>query len=66
MILILTIVFVVLMCLWLFGGGYIASQGAAFNFPSFGGYTLIPWLCVAILGYLVLSGASTVIVHQVR
>ncbi len=62
---ILTVVFVVLMMFWLFGGGYVAYDGPNFNARSFGGYTLIPWLCVAILGYVVLNG-SAVLQQQVR
>lgn len=46
-------VFVVLMLFWLFGGGYVSYQGDRFNPIIFGGGTLIPWLCVAILGYKV-------------
>jgi hypothetical protein len=53
---ILEVVFIVLMLFWLFGGGYVAYDGAAFNARTFGGYTLIPWLCVAILGYCVFAG----------
>lgn len=62
---ILTVVFVVLMLFWLFGGGYVAYDGSNFNARNFGGYTLIPWICVAILGYVVLSG-NVVVVQQVR
>jgi uncharacterized membrane protein YozB (DUF420 family) len=54
---ILIVVWVVLMLFWLFGGGYVAYDGDAFNARRFGGYTLIPWLCVAILGYVIFSGA---------
>jgi hypothetical protein len=51
------VVFVVLMMFWLFGGGYY-TYGAP-NFPvAFGTGTLIPWLCVAILGYELYGGAS--------
>lgn len=48
---------IVLMMFWLFGGGYVSYQGDRFNPVVFGGGTLIPWLCVAILGY-VLFGAK--------
>lgn len=53
---ILLVVFIVLMLFWLFGGGYVAYENATFNARTFGGYTLIPWICVAILGYVVFSG----------
>ncbi len=52
------VVFVVLMILWLFGGGWVASQGGPFNFHTFGSGTLIPWICVAILGWVVFGGSS--------
>ena len=55
---ILCVVFVVLMMFWLFGGGYVAYQGQTFNPVLFGGTTLIPWLCVAILGWIVFGGAA--------
>jgi hypothetical protein len=57
---ILIVVFVVLMLMWLFGGGYGAYQGDKFNFPSFGSGTLIPWICVAILGWYLFSGTPVV------
>ena len=50
------VVWVVLMMFWLFGGGYVAWWGPTPNPPAFFGYTLIPWLCVLILG-LILFGA---------
>ncbi len=50
------VVFVVLMVLWLFGGGYMVMQGGQGNYPVFVGSTLIPWCCVAILGGIVLGG----------
>ncbi len=55
---ILLVVFVVLMMFWLFGGGYVAYTGDRFNPIIFGGGTLIPWLCVAIIGYVVFGGGS--------
>lgn len=47
------VVFVVLMLFWLFAGGYTAYQGPAFNPVNFGGTTLVPWSCVAILGWVI-------------
>ncbi len=49
-------IWVVLMCFWLFGGCYVAYDGSAFNGKTFVGYSLIPFLCVLILG-LILFGA---------
>ena len=60
---ILTVVFVVLMLFWLFGGGFVSYEGGAFNGRHFAGYTLIPWVCVAILGYILLSGPAVVVVR---
>ncbi len=55
------VVFVVLMLIWLFGGA-VAVWPAQPNGPRMyypiGGHFLA-WLCVAILGYLVLHGDST-------
>lgn len=57
----LVVIFVVLMLFWLFGGGYVAYEGDAFNARRFGGYTLIPWVCVAILGWVVFGGGVVVV-----
>jgi hypothetical protein len=57
----LAIVFVVLMLFWLFFGAYLswpATPGAPAYAPLAG--TLLPWLCVAILGYAVFSGGVVV------
>ena len=54
----LEIVFIVPMLFWLFGGGFVAYDGTVFNARTFGGYTLVPRLCVAILGYVIFSGAG--------
>lgn len=53
------VIWVVLMILWLFGGGFVAYDGPAFNARHFGGYTLIPWLCVLILGLLMFGAVSS-------
>lgn len=50
------VVWVILMCFWLFGGGYYIYNGPNPNPIAFGSGTLIPWICVLILG-LVLFGA---------
>jgi hypothetical protein len=50
------VIWVVLMILWLFGGGYATYNGPNANPAYFGTYCLLPWLCVLILG-LVLFGA---------
>lgn len=47
---ILLVVFVVLMLFWLFGGCYIMWEPTR---PYAIGGTIIPWLCVAILGWVV-------------
>lgn len=57
-------VFVVLMLLWLFLGCY--TGWPAGGNPPIGpllGTTLLPWLCVAILGYIVLTGQASMIVR---
>lgn len=55
---ILCVVFVVLMMFWLFGGGYYVYNGPSPNPVAFGTGTLIPWLCVAILGWILFGGAG--------
>ena len=57
----LMVIFVVFMIFWFIGGGYYAYQpvpGGApgFNPIGFGASTLIPWICVAILGWVVFNG----------
>lgn len=47
------VVWVVLMILWLFGGSYLTWDA---NNPRALGGTLLPWVCVLILG-LVVFGA---------
>lgn len=54
---ILTVIFVVLMMFWLFYGGWATWNGPAPNPIAFGG-TIIPWLCVAILGWIIFGGGS--------
>lgn len=51
----LAVVYVVLMILWLFFGCYTGWDPAR---PYGVGTTLLPWLCVALLGYLLLGGAG--------
>lgn len=48
------VVFIVLMLMWLFGGGWVFYNGD----PSrrYLGSHLLAWLCVAILGYVVFGG----------
>ncbi len=55
-------IFVVLMILALFGGGYTwRPRGAEADYGPFGSFFLI-WLCVAILGFVVFSGGGVVVV----
>lgn len=58
---ILTVVFVVLLLFWLFFGCY---TGWDPNKPAILGNTIIPWLCVAILGWVVFGGGSIVVVSR--
>ncbi len=53
---ILCVIFVVAMMFWLFGGGYAVYAGPSPNPVVFGTNTLIPWICMAILGYIVFNG----------
>lgn len=48
------VVFIVLMILWLFGGGWIFYNGDPTR--RYLGSHLLAWLCVAILGYVVFNG----------
>ena len=58
------VVFIVLMLLWLFFGCYLGyNTGGPPNFGPVIGHTIIPWACVAILGYIVLGGASVTVMH---
>lgn len=50
---ILCVIFVVLMMFWLFFGCY---SGWNPQQPILIGNTLIPWLCVAILGWILFQG----------
>jgi hypothetical protein len=59
------VIFVVLMILALFGGGYAWRPiGPTPNYGPFGAWFML-WLCVAILGYIVLAGggAGTMVIH---
>ena len=51
----LMVIFVVLMILALFGGGWGAYEGDTFKPHRFGSFFLL-WLCVAILGWVVFNG----------
>lgn len=56
-------VFVVLMILWLIGGGYYNSTQAS---PNWGGWAFagfLPWACVAILGAIVLGGLNAGVIR---
>ncbi len=53
------VIWVVLMILWLCGGGVYAYKQPADAPIVFGASTLLPWVCVLILG-LVLFGAVSV------
>ncbi len=59
----LAIVFVVLMLFWLFFGCYTTWDAAR---PQGIGTTIIPWVCVVILGYVVFSGGGAVLVPVAR
>jgi hypothetical protein len=57
----LAVVFVVLLILWLVLGCYAGYLGRSETGPDFRlivGGTLIPWACVAILGWIVLGGPA--------
>lgn len=49
------VVFIVCMIVWLFGGAYWSYDAAR---PYLLGNTLLPWACVAILGYILLGGGG--------
>ena len=65
MLMVAIVVWIVLMILWLFFGGFVSYEADAFNARRFGGYTLIPWACVLILGLIVFGAfnqsSSTVV-----
>lgn len=56
-------IFVVLMLFWLFGGGYATYYGPNATPWHFGAYTLIPWICVAILGFICFNGSAVVTIR---
>lgn len=56
------VVFIVLMLIWLFGGAYGNYTGGVFNPVGYGTSTVLPWCCVAILGYIILAGGGAVMV----
>jgi hypothetical protein len=49
------VIWVVLMCLWLFGGCYWSWNPQT---PAAIGTTIIPWLCVLILGLIMFGAVS--------
>jgi len=49
------VVWIVLMLLWLFSGSYYI-YGLDRAGPAAYGATLIPWFCVAIIGYMLFGG----------
>ncbi len=51
----LAVIFVVLMLFWLFFGCYTTWDP---NRPQVVGSTIIPWVCVAILGYVMFAGST--------
>ncbi len=53
-----TTVWVVLMLFWLFFGCWWGYTGAPADRPGRFGSALIPWLCVALLGAMLLGGLS--------
>ncbi len=59
----LATIFVVLMMFWLFFGCYTTWDAAR---PQGIGTTIIPWLCVALLGWIVLGGGVVVVAPVVR
>lgn len=57
----LATIFVVLMILALFGGGYAyRPTGADGNYAPIGSWFLL-WLCVAILGWIIFGGGIVVV-----
>jgi hypothetical protein len=58
---ILCVIFVVLMMFWLFCGSYPMWGGPEPNRGVLLGSSIIPWICVAILGWILFSGATVVI-----
>jgi hypothetical protein len=50
------VIWVVLMMLWLFGGGYMCWDPA--RPQNLIGATIIPWLCVLILGLIMFGAVS--------
>jgi hypothetical protein len=63
----LMVLFMILMVFWLLSGGFVAyGSDNVFNGRAFGGYTLIPWCCVAILGFIIFSGGVVVVAPVAR
>ena len=61
---IVEVVFIVLMLFWLCGGGYWAYSQEKGGPILFGAGTLIPWFCVALLGYAVFNGTGATVVQD--
>ena len=62
----LATIFVVLMILALFGGGYAwRPRGPEADYGPFGSFFML-WLCVAILGFALFSGGVIVVAPAVR
>jgi len=58
------VVWTVLMMMWFFGGCYISYENNVFNGRSFIGYSLIPFLCVLLLGLMYFGAISTGVQQQ--
>lgn len=63
----LLVLWMILMVAWLLGGGYVHYHGPT---PGGTGYfvggTIVPWVCVAILGYILFSDVPMALPPRVR
>jgi hypothetical protein len=50
------VIWTVLMMFWLLGGGYYNSTQPAPNWRGWGVGSLVPWVCVLILGLILFGG----------